>query len=231
MKNTKQVISLVLSFLLCLALSACNNKEKSSSPSPSTSPTVPPDLSGQWKQINSDSEDNYQGAIVDGDIIEIYWVSDGGDTYSLYWSGTYIAPATSEGPYSWESVNNKEKTAYALLASGDDSKTFTYDNGQISYSASALGSTSTIRMEKEVWNAGLKIVPAESEPAINTPSPGNTDDNIVQKDESTPVLEIQPAVSQYITDSSSSNSASKKNETTYFPFSVGVSSFLCHLIM
>ena len=83
MKNTKQVISLVLSFLLCLALSACNNKEKSSSPSPSTSPTVPPDLSGQWKQINSDSEDNYQGAIVDGDIIEIYWVSDGGDTYSL----------------------------------------------------------------------------------------------------------------------------------------------------
>lgn len=160
MKKAKYVLSLILALILCFDLSACGDKRDDLS-SPSVSPATPPDLSGQWKQINSNSEDSYQGAIIDGDVIEIYWVSDGGNTRSLYWSGTYSAPATTEEPYSWESINNEEKTAHALLASSDSSKTFTYKSGQISYSASALGSTSTIRMEKEEWDAGLKIEPAE----------------------------------------------------------------------
>lgn len=85
-----------------------------------------PDLSGQWKQVNSDSQNRYQGAIIDGNTIEIYWVVNNGDTYSLYWSGSFVAPTTADELYSWVSDNNKEKTERAMLASHDDTKAFSY---------------------------------------------------------------------------------------------------------
>ena len=78
--------------------------------------------------------------IKDGEIV-IYWVSDGGDTKSLYWAGSYIAPTDNAEPYTWNSENDKEKTGSALLASGDDTKVFTYEKGEITYKASALGTT------------------------------------------------------------------------------------------
>ena len=37
----------------------------------------------------------------------------------------------------------------ALLASGDETKTFTYENGILSYEASALGTTTTVKMERQ----------------------------------------------------------------------------------
>ena len=66
----------------------------------------------------------------------------------LYWAGTYDAPTTADEPYTWDSKNDTEKTDNALLASGDATKTFTYEDGEISYQASALGTTKTIRLEK-----------------------------------------------------------------------------------
>lgn len=169
----KKKIFLPLLFALTLgfSISACNSK-KDSSPLPS--PAAPPDLAGQWKQINSNSEDSYHGAIIDGDVIEIYWVSDGGDTRSLYWSGTYDAPLTAEEPYSWNSKKDEEKTKHAMMSSQDDNKTFTYENGQISYSASILGTTSKVRLEKEEWEPGLEIAPAKTEEEL---LPDNTNES------------------------------------------------------
>ena len=109
----------------------------------------PLDLSGEWKQVNSKSEDSYQEATIQDNVIEINWVSDGGDTKSLYWSGTYEAPTEATESYTWDSVNDTSKTANALLASGDETKTFTYENGILSYEASALGPTTTVKMERQ----------------------------------------------------------------------------------
>ena len=106
-------------------------------------------MTGEWKQINSNSEDSWQSATIDEDTITVYWVSNNGDTKSLYWAGTYVAPETSDEPYLWDSENDTEQTSTALLASGAETKTFTYENGQISYEASALGTTMTVRLEKE----------------------------------------------------------------------------------
>ena len=106
------------------------------------------DLSGTWKQSNSKSDDSYQEAAISGDLIEIYWVSDGGDSKSLYWAGSYVPPTEAVDSYSWDSVNDHSKTDSSLLASGDDTKTFTYEKGEISYSASAMGTTTTVRLEK-----------------------------------------------------------------------------------
>lgn len=139
----KTIITFLMIFCMAFALPACGTTDSSQTSQ------EPANLTGEWKQVNSNSEDSWQAATIEGDTITIYWVSDSGDTKSLYWAGTYVAPTTSEEPYTWDSVNDHEQTDMALLASGDDTKTMTYEKGQISYSASALGTTMTIRLEKQ----------------------------------------------------------------------------------
>ena len=143
----KKIIAAILAVVLALSMGACG-ADGGNAPSVDK-PAAPPDLTGEWKQINSNSDDAWQAAIITGDTITINWVSDGGDVKSLYWAGTFTAPATADEPYSWDSANDKEQTGKALLASGDDTKTFTYADGQLSYEASALGTTMTMRVEKD----------------------------------------------------------------------------------
>ena len=107
-----------------------------------------PVLTGKWEQSNKKSKDAYQVATIKGDSIKVDWVSDGGDTTSLYWAGSFTAP-TSADASSWRSANDTAKTSKALLASSGKTKTFTYDNGEISYKVSALGTTTTVRLAKK----------------------------------------------------------------------------------
>lgn len=144
----KKVALALLTAVLILAVCACGEKSASPDAEQGAAPASPPDLTGEWKQVNSNSEDAWQAATISGDTIVVNWVSENGDVTSLYWAGTYVAPTTADEPYSWDSENDKEQTGMALLASGDDTKTFTYENGQLSFSASALGTTITVRMEK-----------------------------------------------------------------------------------
>lgn len=139
----KSILSIIIVISMLCFLSACSPTNSSNTS------TEPADLTGEWKQANSNSEESWQSANIEGETITIYWVSDRGDTKSLYWAGTYVAPTTPGEPYSWDSVNDHSQTDTALLASGDDVKTMTYENGQLSYSASALGTTTTVRLEKQ----------------------------------------------------------------------------------
>lgn len=107
------------------------------------------DLTGTWQQSGTESADSYQEAVISGDTIEIYWVSDEENTRSLYWAGSYEAPKEPTDSYSWDSVNDKEKTDSALLASGDDTKTFTLEGGLLHYSVSAFGTTTEMKLEKK----------------------------------------------------------------------------------
>jgi hypothetical protein len=118
-----------------------------SSSSPTEEAPKPVDLAGTWKQTNSNSEDSYQAATVTDDTIEIQWVAP--DMKSLYWSGTVEVPQDGSTDFTWDSVNDKTKTAKSILASGDDTKTFTYKDGELSYELTALGTTMTVRMAKE----------------------------------------------------------------------------------
>lgn len=118
-----------------------------SSSSPTEETPKPVDLAGTWKQTNSNSEDSYQAATVTGDTIEIQWVAP--DAKSLYWSGTVEVPQDGSTDFTWDSVNDKTKTDKSIMASGDDTKTFTYKDGELSYEVTALGTTMTVRMAKE----------------------------------------------------------------------------------
>lgn len=112
--------------------------------------TVPPNLAGEWWAPDTSNKDAYHGIYISGDKIEIYWISDGGATRTLYWAGTYDAPTDGKEPYTWESYSDPSH-ASGLLAAAGSSKEFTYANGVISYSASAIGMTTTIEAKKQSW--------------------------------------------------------------------------------
>lgn len=139
---------------LCITLSmaifiGCGSASTSSANGSNEAKKQIPDLTGEWKQTNNKSDDSYQAATINGDTIEIYWISDNGDTKSLYWAGSFEAPTTADEPYSWSSKNDHSKTESAMLASNDDTKDIKYEDGILSYEASAMGTTTTIKLEKQ----------------------------------------------------------------------------------
>jgi hypothetical protein len=107
-----------------------------------------PELTGAWKQSNPASEGSYQQATITADTITIEWVTDGGDTTSIYWVGTFEAPTDASEPYTWTSQRDAAATDSALLASTDDTKEFTYEGNIISYKVSALGTTTTVNLKQ-----------------------------------------------------------------------------------
>ncbi|MGI6030354.1 MAG: hypothetical protein ACOX7F_02490 [Eubacteriales bacterium] len=161
----KHLIAFYLCIICFIFLAACGNSQGATSPSTHTSdtqstspsakvqtppptPDPAPDLIGTWVQVDK-SEESWQEAVITEDTIEINWVMESGKTTAVYWAGTFVAPTTSDEPYSWDSINDMEKTQSAILASTDESKTFTYADGKISYSVSAMGMTTTVELEKQ----------------------------------------------------------------------------------
>lgn len=140
----KKVIVLCTALVLCFALFACGSDKDSAA---KDDPKEPLDLTGTWTE--EDPADTYHEAVIKDGTIEINWISDGGDTKSLYWAGSYKAPAEATDEFNWTSENDKEKTGGALLASGDDTKEFTYKDGVINYEVSAMGTTKTVKLEKK----------------------------------------------------------------------------------
>lgn len=135
-----------------LALTGCggsdaNQTAAAESPAAEDSPQAA-DLTGAWKQSNSVSEDSYQQATITADAITVEWVSDGGNTTSIYWIGTFQAPTDGSEQYTWSSQRDAAATDSALMASTDDTKDFTYEGDTISYKVSALGTTTTVELKK-----------------------------------------------------------------------------------
>lgn len=107
----------------------------------------PVDLTGEWKQSNSNDAESFQSATITADTIEVFWNAP--DTKSLYWAGTVEVPQDGSTSFTWDSANDKTKTDSAILASGDDTKTFTFENGELSYDVTAMGTTMTVRLTQE----------------------------------------------------------------------------------
>ncbi|WP_182515527.1 hypothetical protein [Curtobacterium pusillum] len=115
---------------------------------PTPTPKPAPDLVGEWKQNNSKSSDGWMSATITSTTITANFVTDGGDTVSLFWVGTYTAPGDATSPYTWTSTRDKAATDSALLASTDDTKVFTYEDGELSFPVSIAGSSTTVRLSK-----------------------------------------------------------------------------------
>ena len=144
----KKAIALLVAAMLLTGLSACGGSTTADAPAKSDGtsktetnkeePKPPPaDLTGTWKQTNSN----------DPSSIEVNWI--GTDTKSLYWKGTYQAPAAA-GDWKWTSQDDTETMASALLASQDATKDFTYSEADgVSWETTALGTTITVKTAKQ----------------------------------------------------------------------------------
>lgn len=150
----KKLLSLALIGALSLSLTACgNNSSKDNSSSKETTTTKkeekkePLDLTGEWQCDPTDG--TYLKATISNGVIEIDWVFVEENKSAIYWVGSYNAPTTDTNEYSWVSNNDHEQTETSILASTDETKEFTYNNGVISFSASMQGVSKTFELKKQ----------------------------------------------------------------------------------
>lgn len=121
-----------------------------SAPAEEQAPAAEPlDLTGDWKQTNSNAADSYQAATIAGSVITVNWVNEADSTTALYWVGTYEAPTDAAETFTWLSAGDVAQMESGLLASGDDSKEFTYEGGKLKYELTAMGVTMTVEMERQ----------------------------------------------------------------------------------
>ena len=154
----KKTAMLILATLIIFLFVACGggndnsaDKEQSTQEDPEDpKPELVIDLSGEWKQVNGNSETDYITAVIADGMITVNFVFEEEDAIALYWAGSYIAPTTEtekEG-FSWVSFNDTEKTSAALMASSEETKDFEYIDGQLNFELTALDSGITVTMER-----------------------------------------------------------------------------------
>lgn len=107
-----------------------------------------PDLTGGWKQSNSQSETDFMTATIADGVISVNWELGSEDITAVYWVGTFEAPADATEPHIWTSQRDAAATESAILASTDDSKEFTYAEGLMSFTVSIQDQTATVELTK-----------------------------------------------------------------------------------
>jgi cytoskeletal protein RodZ len=102
---------------------------------------------GAYAEKGYEEITSYMLAEIEGDTIHIYMFSETDESSILYWTGSFEQPE-GRAEYSFDSVNNKEESDFALFASKNETKTFTIKGGDISFSGSMLGMTKTFHLVK-----------------------------------------------------------------------------------
>lgn len=94
-------------------------------------------LAGAWE-----SQDGDMTADVTDNSITIFWISD--DSKSLYWKGTFDAS---------KDVNVSKADTKALdaslLGSQSSEKTFSYEDDELTFSLSVMGTEKTVALKKQ----------------------------------------------------------------------------------
>ena len=73
------------------------------------------DLTGNWAQKDMEGSDSYVAGYISDGVVEIFLMSEKGSKGSLYWSGTYVPQTTPGTPYTWDSVNDRDRTGQAEI--------------------------------------------------------------------------------------------------------------------
>ena len=152
--NAKKITVAVAGAALALTLGACSGQPQGNATNQQQAAPVeqkkPLDLTGKWHATNSADESSatFEAEIKDG-VITIYFVNKKEDTKSLYWQGTVPAPDTTDDKYDFTSQADTDALSKSLFGSQDKTKDFKYENGVLSFDFSALGTTKTIKMERE----------------------------------------------------------------------------------
>ena len=120
MKLKKIAFALLLAALLCCGCGETKN------------PGPAPNLEGHWTQTSPPPR-FYQTAVISGGEIEVFWhLTEDGSEY-LYWSGSFEPPKNGKEPYTWVSNNNFARAATDPHCRREETLTFTYKEGKISF--------------------------------------------------------------------------------------------------
>lgn len=151
--RTRSVVTIALTSFLALSITGCTaGTEDTGSPAAeqvaASQEAAPMDLTGEWEQAGEAGEDNtsIQSATIVDDTISVYWLNDG--EKALYWAGTADLPEDAGDSFTFDSENDADRTGTALLASSDETKTFTFEDETLSYEVSALGETWTVDLQQ-----------------------------------------------------------------------------------
>ena len=112
---------------LCLLLTACGPRGYG----------PPPDLTGTWGML-PDNANWYFVANITDDVVHVMWYQPAEKRAYLYWEGTFTPPEDGKEPYSWDSttmhtVEELESSNLYNRATREQTKTFTYEDGKISF--------------------------------------------------------------------------------------------------
>lgn len=126
----RKTIATAVAGLLILGLGACGNASDA-------------------KTADAGSTDSWMEAEITADTITVQWVSDNGDTKSLYWKGSYNAPDKA-GDWKWTSQGDTAAMQASLLGSQDATKDFTYTKADgVSWETTAMGTTTVVKTAKQ----------------------------------------------------------------------------------
>lgn len=137
MRKTLAVLAGIASISV---LSACGGSHDDSKAD------VPTSLVGEWYQVNAKDGDMLAKASITPGSIQINL--DTRDESRVYWLGTFNSDQDTNKTFKVESKGDPDAMGMSLFGSRDKSKTFTYQDGEISYKFTMMGTTKTVRLAK-----------------------------------------------------------------------------------
>lgn len=123
-------------------LAACGSSHDASD---SKNPTS---LIGEWHQVNK-NPDGYMTASIDAGSIQVDL--HGRDSRSIFWMGSFEGDRQPTGKFTVVSIPDPDARytmKHSLMASDEPTKTFTYDNGDLSYEFSMAGTSTIVHLTK-----------------------------------------------------------------------------------
>jgi hypothetical protein len=105
------------------------------------------DLLGQWEQTNRLDNGLIFEASVQANSIQVN-VHTREDEHHIYWMGTFNPYNVSSDNSDVTSIADPDAQAKSIFGSLDSKKTFTYNNGDLSFQFEMMGTVSTIHLSK-----------------------------------------------------------------------------------
>lgn len=145
MNLRKKALSLMLIAMMIFAAGCGSNSNNASSASAESESSQQQalDLQGSWV-AEVQGSDYYLAGFIEGDLIELHWVSSYDQNGSVYWAGTYLAPKDQPETYTWESVRDEAIMSTSAYCSVDASRSFTYADGKLTLAGSATGAETVL---------------------------------------------------------------------------------------
>lgn len=147
--NRKALIATVIAMASGLIVFLMGNVVTSSA---KTDDGKPNPLFGSYHQINNDIPDTTMTATIAENSIVIVLKLESheegdADPAGTYWAGTFDTDNKSDS-FITASLADSKELSYSVLGSQDRTKTFTYDQGIISFNFSIMGQSTTVQLSK-----------------------------------------------------------------------------------